>query len=223
MTDITVVIVEDDPMVLEINREFLKAVPGFVIVGTAVNGKEAVKKIKELHPNLVLLDKYLPDISGIDVLVQLRTERIPCDVIMITAARDVGVIKEARRLGAVDYMVKPFRFERYKKSLQDYYRVTKMIANSEDLKQVEIDKWLGNTEDEEHLPKGLNKWTMKEIMLQLMKISVPITAEDLAQKVGMSRVTVRKYLDFLAEKEKVLIKLEYGKIGRPTNLYTFIK
>src|SRR5699024_5612814 len=133
-----------------------------------------------------------------DILVELRAERVPCDVIMITAARDVSVIKEAMRLGAVDYMVKPFRFDRYKKSLEDYYQTTKKISRLGEVKQEDIDEWLGSTKDQEELPKGLNELTMKQILIQLLENTSPITAEDLAQQVGMSRVTVRKYLDFLA-------------------------
>ena len=220
MTKITVFIVEDDPMVLEINKEFLKKVPKFSFVGSAGNGKDALAEIKKLNPDLVLLDKFLPDISGIDILVELRAERVPCDVIMITAARDVRVIKEAMRLGAVDYMVKPFRFDRYKKSLEDYYQTTKKISRLGDVKQEDIDEWLGSTKDQEELPKGLNELTMKQILIQLLENTSPITAEDLAQQVGMSRVTVRKYLDFLACKGKVLIEMKYGKVGRPTKLYS---
>src|SRR5699024_6078741 len=151
MTKITVFIVEDDPMVLEINKEFLKKVPKYSFVGSAGNGKDALAEIKKLNPDLVLLDKFLPDISGIDILVELRAERVPCDVIMITAATDVRVIKEAMSLGAVDYMVKPFRFDRYKKSLEDYYQTTKKISRLGDVKQEDIDEWLGSTKVQEEL------------------------------------------------------------------------
>lgn len=220
MDQITVFIVEDDPMVLEINKEFLKKIPHFTCVGSAVTGEEALDKIKKLNPELVLLDKFLPDISGIEILVKLRSKRIPCDVIMITAARDADVIKEAMRLGAVDYMVKPFRFERYKKSLEDYYYMARKIGQLNELKQEDIDEWLGNTEESIDLPKGLNELTMKQIIVKLIEISTPTTAENLAKLVGMSRVTVRKYLDFLANNGKVTIEMKYGRVGRPTKLYS---
>lgn len=220
MSKITVFIVEDDPMVLEISKEFLKKVPHFILIGSAGTGEDALMKIKELNPDLVLLDKFLPDISGIDILVKLRSERIPCDVIMITAARDVSVIKEAMRLGAVDYMVKPFRLERYKKALEDYYRTTRRIDKLNELKQEDIDEWLGNSDETIDLPKGLNELTMKQIIVELIKSATPITAEDLASQVGMSRVTVRRYLDFLAKNDRATIEMEYGRVGRPTRLYS---
>lgn len=119
MTNISVFIVEDDPMVLDVNIGFLEKITGFALVGTSATGQDALRQIKRLQPNLVLLDMFLPDISGLDILVELRSQRVPSDVIMITAARDAQTIQEVMRLGAVDYMVKPFRFERFQKALQD--------------------------------------------------------------------------------------------------------
>ncbi|QED46169.1 response regulator [Cytobacillus dafuensis] len=220
MTKISVYIVEDDPMVLEVNKGFLEKMNGFTLMGAATNGKDAVAEIKMLKPNLVLLDMFLPDISGMEILVELRTERIPCDIIMITAARDAVTIREVMRLGAVDYMVKPFRFERFQKSLQDYYKMAKKITGLNLLKQEDIDEWLGSSENEVELPKGLNELTMKQILLGLGGAAMPVTAEQLGQNLGMARVTVRKYLDFLAIKEKVDIEMQYGYVGRPTKYYS---
>ncbi|MBS4193058.1 response regulator [Bacillus sp. FJAT-49705] len=220
MTKISVYIVEDDPMVLEVNKGFLEKMTGFNLIGTATNGKDAVAEIKILKPNLVLLDMFLPDISGMEILVELRTERIPCDIIMITAARDAITIREVMRLGAVDYMVKPFRFERFQKSLQDYYKMAKKITGLNLLKQEDIDEWLGSSENEVELPKGLNELTMKQILLGLGGETIPVTAEQLGQNLGMARVTVRKYLDFLAINEKVDIEMQYGNVGRPTKYYS---
>lgn len=220
MTKISVFIVEDDPMVLEVNRGFLEKVNGFKLIGAATSGKEALKEIKKLKPNLVLLDMYLPDISGMEVLIELRSERVPCDIIMITAARDAVTIRDVMRLGAVDYMVKPFRFERFRKSLQDYFKMARKITGLEELKQEEIDEWLGSSDKEAELPKGLNEMTMKQILLGLVGETIPITAEQLGNNLGMARVTVRKYLDFLADKGKVHIEMRYGNVGRPTKFYS---
>ncbi|MBU8877788.1 response regulator [Bacillus sp. FJAT-29790] len=220
MPKISVFIVEDDPMVLEVNKGFLEKMTSFTLIGMSANGKDALTQIIKLKPNLVLLDMYLPDISGLEILVELRAKRVPCDIIMITAARDAVTIKEVMRLGAVDYMVKPFRFDRFKKSLEDYYKMTKKISGLEHLRQEDIDEWLGSSGSAEELPKGLNELTMKQVLLGLVGEEIPITAEQLAQNVGMARVTVRKYLDFLASKEKVYIEMKYGNVGRPTKFYS---
>lgn len=220
MTEISVFIVEDDPMVLEVNRGFLEKMTGFFLIGSATTGKDALLQIKALQPDLVLLDMFLPDISGLEILVELRSERVPCDIIMITAARDSITIQEVMRLGAVDYLVKPFRFERFQKSLQDYHKYSKKLSGLEQFKQEDIDEWLGSTENGVELPKGLNELTMKQILLRLVEETIPVTAEQLAQTVGMARVTVRKYLDFLADSDKVHIEMQYGNVGRPTKFYS---
>ncbi|MBY0121749.1 response regulator [Bacillus sp. S/N-304-OC-R1] len=222
MNKISVFIVEDEPIVLEVNKGFLEKMDGFSLIGQATTGKDALEQIKELKPKLILLDMFLPDISGLDILVDLRSERIPSDIIMITAARDAGTIQEVMRLGAVDYLVKPFRFERFQKSLQEYRKMLKKIESLQTLVQADIDEWLGNLEDEDDLPKGFNDITMKQILLGLGSTEEPITAEQLGQTLGMARVTVRKYLDFLAGKDKVHIELQYGNVGRPTKYYSLI-
>ncbi|RUL46452.1 response regulator [Lysinibacillus antri] len=221
MTKISVFIVEDDPMVLDVNKSFLQKMTQFQLIGESQNGQEAFEQIKKVKPHLVLLDMYLPDISGIDLFQKLRNERIPCDVIMITAARDTKTVQEAIRMGAVDYLVKPFRFERFEKALQTYYQTTKKISNTTTVAQEDIDKLFGYQQEADLvLPKGLNDITMKQILDALNEIDGSITSEQLAQNVGMARVTVRKYLDFLANKGKVQIDLKYGTVGRPTKYYS---
>ncbi|TSI10442.1 response regulator [Lysinibacillus sp. BW-2-10] len=221
MTKISVFIVEDDPMVLDVNKSFLQKMTQFQLIGESQNGQEAFEQIKKVKPHLVLLDMYLPDISGIDLFQKLRNERIPCDVIMITAARDTKTVQEVIRMGAVDYLVKPFRFERFEKALQTYYQTTKKISNTTTVAQEDIDKLFGYQQEADlALPKGLNDITMKQILDALEEIDGSITSEQLAQNVGMARVTVRKYLDFLANKGKVQIDLKYGTVGRPTKYYS---
>ncbi|MGM9950140.1 MAG: response regulator [Lysinibacillus sp.] len=220
MANLSVLIVEDDPMVLDINKNFLSKVPGFVYAGEASTGKEAYEKIIQLKPDLILLDMFLPDMSGMDLFLRLRKERIPSDIIMITAARDAPTVQEAVRLGAFDYLIKPFRFERFERALHDYLRLIKRQPTNGMYAQQEIDSIFGHKEDETTLPKGLNDMTMKQILEGLVEIGAPVTSEQLAQNVGMARVTVRKYLDFLATTGKVTIDLKYGTVGRPTKYYS---
>lgn len=220
MSKHTVFIVEDDPMVLEVNKGFLNKVSGFQLIGEAVNGRDAYEKIIAKKPNLILLDMFLPDMTGMELFLKLRAERIPSDIIMITAARDAPTVQESLRLGAIDYLIKPFRFERFEKALQQYKNSTKKLSSTNTFNQEDIDKWLGIQQDSTELPKGLNSITMKQILDYLLTHQVPITSEQLAQNVGMARVTVRKYLDFLASKGTVHIELKYGTVGRPTKYYS---
>ncbi|WP_312123737.1 response regulator [Lysinibacillus boronitolerans] len=220
MSKLSVFIVEDDPMVLEINKGFLNKMIGFQLVGESITGRDAYEKIKVKKPDLILLDMFLPDMTGMDLFLKLRSERIPSDIILITAARDAPTVQEALRFGASDYLIKPFRFERFEKALQQYKNSSKLFTNCTALNQEDIDSWLGIQQESNELPKGLNNLTMKQILDYLTTYRVAITSEQLAQNVGMARVTVRKYLDFLANKGTVSIELQYGTVGRPTKYYS---
>lgn len=220
MSNLSVFIVEDDPMVLEVNKGFLEKMNGFELAGESTNGRNAYEKILVKKPNLILLDMFLPDMTGMELFLKLRADRIPSDIIMITAARDAQTVQEALRLGAIDYLIKPFRFDRFEKALLQYKNSTKKLANANSYKQEDIDQWLGIQHETTELPKGLNDLTMKQILDYLMTDRTPITSEQLAQNVGMARVTVRKYLDFLATKGSVHINLKYGTVGRPTKYYS---
>jgi two-component system response regulator DctR len=217
---ITVFIVEDDPMVLDVNQSFLEKVPSFEYVGSALNATDALTHIKNLQPNLVLLDMYLPDYSGLEVLAKLREERIPSDVIMITAARDAATIHEVFRLGAVDYLVKPFRFERFQSALETYQKMWKKLNDTPSLKQEDIDEWKNTSNKQETMPKGLSTTTLRQIMIALFDQKEPVTAEQLANRLGMARVTVRRYLEYLEKERKVKVHIQYGSVGRPSHFYS---
>ncbi|WP_409366603.1 response regulator [Lysinibacillus sp. 38-6] len=220
MSKYTVFIVEDDPMVLEVNKGFLNKMKGFQLIGEAANGREAYEKIIIQQPNLILLDMFLPDMTGMELFLKIRAQRIPSDIIMITAARDAPTVQESLRLGAIDYLIKPFRFDRFEKALLQYKNATKNLLTTTTINQEHIDQWLGLQHDMQELPKGLNNITMEQILSYLTSHRAPITSEQLAQNVGMARVTVRKYLDFLATKGSVHIELKYGTVGRPTKYYS---
>lgn len=212
-------IVEDDPMVLEVNSGFLNKIPMFELCGTATTGSEALEKMKTLKPDLVLLDMFLPEMSGLEVLKQIREQGIPTDVIMITAARDSKSIQEVFRLGAVDYMVKPFHFKRFKSALDSYQKMRTKLKDTGTLQQEDIDELKKMTDSDEHLPKGLSEKTLQQILMGLMKQPEPVTAESLATFLGMARVTVRRYLDYLGQTGKIQVEIQYGSVGRPSHFY----
>jgi two-component system response regulator DctR len=217
---ITVFIVEDDPMVLDVNKSFLGKIPFFQCIGSAMNATEALTQIKSLKPDLVLLDMYLPDCSGLEVLAKMREQRIPSDVIMITAARGAATIHEVLRLGAVDYLVKPFRFERFQSALETYQKMWKKLHGTTSLKQEDIDEWKNTSIKQEQLPKGLSDTTLRQIIISLFDQKEPVTAEQLANHLGMARVTVRRYLEYLEQEGKVRVRVQYGSVGRPRNFYS---
>ncbi|MCL6638198.1 MAG: response regulator [Firmicutes bacterium] len=224
MTPISVLIVEDDPMVVEVNRGFVNAVPGFRVAGVARTGKEAIELIEEIKPELVLLDIYLPDIDGVTTLTEIRRLGIPCDVIMVTAAQEAEIIKNVFRYGAIDYIIKPFKLSRLKAALNCYATVHSRLSKQSLMNQDEIDSLAlrRGQQLEEGVPKGLNEITLKQVYLYLLKEGVALSAEEVAEGVGLARVTARRYLDYLEKSGKVALELQYGSVGRPVNRYRII-
>lgn len=219
---IKVLIVEDDPMVLEVNKEYLSKLDNFQLVTSAKNGKMALEKIKTEAIDLVLLDVYLPDMSGVELLKKIRKLNMPIDVITVTAARDSETVHRLFRLGVIDYLVKPFRYDRFKSALKNYEHFWYKLKNKSEINQADIDRIIeqGEIGEDELLPKGLNEITLKQITMALLKQEEPVRAEELAQYLGLARVTVRRYLDYLAKQNKVNVNLQYGQVGRPTHYYS---
>ncbi|WP_366924002.1 response regulator [Metallumcola ferriviriculae] len=215
------VIVEDDPMVMEVNRQYIENVDGFQIVGTAETGAEAIEIVKKIKPQLVILDIFLPDKDGLETLREIRQSNLPTDVILVTAVRDAETIRQVFRLGAVDYIVKPFKFERIKSALEAYKALLNKLNKKESLSQEDIDQitTLKTQELSEELPKGLTEVTMKQVILYLFKQNESLSAEEVAEGIGLARVTARRYLDYLEKTGKVKLEVQYGSVGRPINRY----
>src|SRR3954454_4811733 len=108
---IQVLLIEDDPMVQEVNKQFIERLPQFQIIDTASNGLEVIEKIKGLHPDLVILDIFMPSLNGIDTIYEIRKEQLDVDVIIISAANDPITIRKMMQNGAFDYLIKPFKFD----------------------------------------------------------------------------------------------------------------
>lgn len=224
---IRVLIVEDDPMVAEINRRYLASVEGFICVGTAGNVDEAEELLKHHPVDLVLLDLFMPGKNGLEFLTNIRLREQGIDVIVISAASDIPNIKAALRLGAVDYLIKPFEFRRFRTALETYRREQEWMVERVELSQEELDRRLLNPDppaDPPPLPKGLTRETLERVTDRIQSMGTTrFSTEELARKVGISRVSVRKYLKFLKEIGLVVEELEYRSTGRPGYRYQWIK
>jgi len=218
-------IIEDDPMVREINSKFLKKVDGFNLYKAVSNLTDAKKFVLEKKPDLILLDVFLPKENGIDFLKWLRSEEIEVDVILITADKTIERVQEAFRYGAVDYLIKPFSFERLKEALHQFKERHHKFKKSDVIEQEDLDKLISNTninisQDEDGYRKGLNKYTYNSIWDEVEKSDYKyFTAEEVAEKIGIARVTVRKYLEYMDKDGKIEKLIEYGKVGRPQHKY----
>lgn len=223
---IDVLIVEDDPMVREINSKFLKRVEGFALYKAVSNLDDAKKAISGKKPDLILLDVYLPKENGIDFLKWIRAQEIDIDIILITADKTIERIQEAFRYGVVDYLIKPFSFERFKEALLQFKSRYNQFKKNDVIEQKELDKLISGSSashSEDDFAKGLNKFTYKSIWDEIMKNrDDDFTAEELAEKLGIARITVRRYLEYMEKENKVEKLVEYGKVGRPQYKYHVI-
>jgi len=223
---IRTLIVEDDPMVLQINERFLGKIHGFEHVGSVNDIINAKALIQTLNPDLILLDIFFSVGRGIDVIQWLREENIDTDVIFITADRNPKTIERAFRFGAVDYLVKPFRFDRFEEALEKYRRLYEKYTSEESLDQSDIDsfsKSLNKSSDQSSITNSISdekNQTLIDILSLLKRNeSIGYTAQEVADELGISRITARRYLDEMENEGKLELYLEYGKVGRPRNKY----
>lgn len=221
---IKVLIVEDDPMVAKLNSMYLDKVDGFKLSGIAKSLDEALSILKKHKIDLILLDIFLPNSNGIELLKKLREADNSVNVIIISAASDVSTIKKAMSYGVRDYLIKPFEFDRFNKALLSYKETISYIGEKSKLNQKEIDSHLlgRNIKKTDTLPKGLNKITLIKIWknIKTLKCSV-FSTEEIAEIVGISRVSMRKYLEFLKDIQVLDMEIEYGSIGRPIYKYKY--
>lgn len=226
MSAFRVIIVEDDPMVTEVNRAYVEQVDSFRVVSAAGSGREGIRQISELHPDLVILDVYLPDLGGVDVLKEIRRLELPTDVIMVTAAHDAKTVQEVLRQGAIDYIIKPFKFDRIRATLHSYATMRQRLSASPSLSQEEVDRLLGGAPPSQPeqttdggLPKGLTDWTLRQVLLFMVNQNRPVSSAEVGDGVRLARVTVRRYLDYLVQQGQLRVEQHYGPVGRPVYRY----
>ena len=216
---IKVLVVDDDFMVARIHRGFVERVDGFEVVGTANSGEQAVDALRELRPDLVLLDLYLPDVFGLDLIAELRAAQPECDILVITAAREADAVRGAVRQGVVNYLLKPFGFEDLRTRLQEYARRRASVPDQV-TSQADVDRVLGPARPAvNRLPKGLSQETADLVAAALRSTERNLSSAECAEKVGISRVSARRYLEFFCTRGQAEVALRYGTTGRPERRY----
>lgn len=219
---IQTLVVDDDYRVAELHCAYVERVSGFAVAGRAHNGAEALQAVDELRPDLVLLDIYLPDISGLEVLQRLREDdHPPVDVISITAAREVESLRAAMRGGVVHYLIKPFLFTTFEEKLLSYAAAHARMTRIGQAEQTDVDRIFGalRSARNEPLPKGLSDSTLDLIVQALGQSQSGLAAAAVADAAGVSRVTARRYLDHLCQLGKAELTMRYGGPGRPEHRY----
>lgn len=223
---IRVLIVEDDPMVAEFNRRYLAQIGGFVLVAMVRSAAEALTLLEKQAIDLILLDIFMPDMNGLDLLSQIRNIDRNVDVIVVSAACDNHSIRRALRYGVVDYLIKPFEFERFNAALSAYRDRAVFMRGQGSINQAELDQIILLKDQPllSELPKGLDRNTLKIVWEHIQEgAENPFTTEEMAKRVGVSRVSMRKYLTFLMKMEILRMEVTFGSIGRPVYKYRCIQ
>jgi response regulator of citrate/malate metabolism len=222
---IRVLIVDDDFMVAKVHAGFVAALDGFEVVGTASTGEQALAEITRLDPDLVLLDVYLPDMTGLEVLRRLRAGGSPVDVIVISAARDVDSIRSALHGGVMHYLVKPFDRATFEARLRDYASLHTELAELDVAGQHDVDRVFGGARGPSsppaQTPKGIAPETLELVRAALAAAgSDGLSATECSERTGLARVSARRYLEQLVSQQEADVRQKYGTAGRPERRFS---
>ena len=217
-----VLIVEDDPMVEMINEQYIKRNKKFEIVAKCNDGSSALNFLEKNEVDLLILDVYMPKMSGFDMLRRIRNKQIMVDAIMVTAANDRESLEEALHLGVVDYLVKPFTFDRFQIALEKYIVQNNALKDIDTFNQTSIDHIIESSrkKTEGLFPKGIQEKTL-QLIIDFLKDNrgVWFTGDEIAKTIGLTGVTVRRYMNYLAESGRVTSEMDYETGGRPCMRY----
>lgn len=221
---VRVLLVDDDPLTLELHRAFVERLDGFEVVGECASARSAVATIaaRAGDIDLVLLDMTMPDGTGLDVLRHVRARTVPVDVIAITAVRDAELVRAMASLGVAQYLVKPFTFGTFGERMRQYQAYREQAARAAGpATQAEIDALLSALRPATAavLPKGLSAPTVERVSDVLRSATAPLSAQQLADLLAMGRTSARRYLEYLADAGRVDREHRYGSRGRPVTEY----
>jgi len=220
-----VLIVEDDSRIAQLHSRFTEKVDGFEVAGIANQLEEAEEMAAILEPDLVLLDLYLPDGSGMDLLRKLRAKGQQVDIILITAAKEVSVLQDALHGGALDYIIKPAVFTRFEEALHRFRQYRQQLSSQGELDQADIDQVLhatiaGTSTGAGQVPKGIDPLTLTKVEQVFDgKSDDGLSAEEVGALIGASRSTARRYLEHLVSVGFLKADVIYGSVGRPERKY----
>jgi len=226
MSEIGVLIVEDEPVAADAHQAYVERIPGFVVRGVAHDGAGAIRQLANPSSgiDLVLLDMHLPDLHGLDVVRAMRTAGHRADVIAVTSARDLAVVRAAVSQGIVQYLLKPFTFAALRDRLERYAAYRGQLTGDVASIHHEVDRAMPTLRghDSSSLPKGMSAQSLDAVVMVLRPTARGLSATEVATVLGASRVTARRYLEYLADTSLVARRSRYGSAGRPEVEYRWI-
>lgn len=224
-----VIIIEDDLMVAAINKQYVEVTPPFQVIETFKNGMEALEYLDTVPVDLIILDYYTPLMNGAEFIDRLHAAGKAPAVIMVTSANDTDIVDGLLSRGVVDYLVKPFEYSRFKAALTKFHQTRQFLeASRNSLKQEDIDRLLSPRESSAdpaaRLTKGLNETTLNLIRRFLRENrELLYTSEQIAEQIHLSRITVRRYMNYLADTGEAVSAIDYQTGGRPSIKYRYAK
>ncbi|WP_211881662.1 response regulator [Pseudarthrobacter albicanus] len=235
MSEIRVLVVEDEPIAAAAHAAYVGRLDGFVLAGSAADGQSALRLMTESAAagtpiELVLLDMNLPDLHGLDIARRMRAAGLFADIIAITAVRELSIVRSAVATGVVQYLIKPFTYATFADKLSSYRQFREQLATPEagssgaGASQGEVDRAFASLRapSELPLPKGLAVSTLGSVQEFMRGQSGAVSASEVMAALGMSRVTARRYLEYLADADRVSRTARYGTPGRPENEYRWL-
>ncbi|GAA1368975.1 response regulator [Peribacillus frigoritolerans] len=225
MQKIRAVIAEDDFRVADIHEKFLKNFDEIEVVGKAVNAKKTLRILEQKSPDLLLLDVYMPDQLGTDLLPDIRKKFPNVDIIMITAATDKEQLEKALHYGVENYLIKPVEMKRFNQVIEEYLKKVHLMKSKQEIDQDFVDLILKKgssvleSNDGQALPKGVDEITLTKVFEVLEASDIGLSAEQVSGQIGASRTTARRYLEYLISVKKCKAEVVYGVVGRPERRY----
>ncbi|GAB3055108.1 response regulator [Virgibacillus ainsalahensis] len=221
---IDIVIAEDDFRIANIHEEFLGKMEGLKVIGKALTGEQTLSLTKELKPDLILLDIYLPDYLGTALIPKIREIHPHTDIIIITAAKEKELLEKSMRKGITNYLIKPVSLERFTTVMNEYKKQKDLLKQKEYIDQSTVDELLFSSvnkqAEEGVLPKGIDRVTLAKVQHMIEEEKKTWSAEEMGKQIGSSRTTARRYLEYLVSDGVVKVEQEYGIIGRPERRYS---
>jgi response regulator of citrate/malate metabolism len=218
---IRVLVVEDEPVAAEAHRTYVDRMPGFTTAGVAATGALALDALARTQVDLVLLDMNLPDTHGIELCRRIRAARLDVDVLAVTSARELATVRAAAAHGVVGYLLKPFTYAALRDRLIAYVDYRERLRTDGDAGgQDDVDRALQGARPQRPspLPKGMHRQTLEAVVAAL-RAAEGLSAAETAEEIGASRITARRYLEYLAEEGLALRTQRYGGAGRPETEY----